>query len=352
MLNKPSPARSLPEVSVRHGSVGGGDSMWRREFMVLVGSAIIGWPRSAWARASQPVIGVVGSASSGGPVPGSEAAFVQGLKDAGFIDGQNVSIEWRWAEGRYGRLPSLIAELVHRPVAALVAFDAPTAAAAKAATETIPIVFTTGTDPVKTGLVESLSRPGGNVTGVTILITVLGPKRLELLHELVPSATRIALLVNPDNPNAEAYTPEIETAAETLGLRMEVLRATTEGDLETAFAEMQRRRVEALVLMPDPFLIAKRERLVALAARNAIPAIYPVREFMESGGLMTYGTRVGPLFQRAGRFTAKILRGAKPADLPVDQIMEFELVINLKAARALGLTVTPALLARADEVIE
>lgn len=326
--------------------------MWRREFIVLVGSATISWPRSSWAQVSPPVIGVVGGGSSGGPLPGSEVSFVQGLKDAGFIEGQNVSIEWRWAEGRYGRLPFLVDELVRRPVTVLVALDAPTAAVAKAATGTVPIVFAIGTDPVKTGLVESLSRPGGNITGVTILITVLGPKRLELLHELVPLATRVVLLVNPDNPNAEAYTPEIETAAQALGLQMKVLKATTEGDLEGAFAEMERRHVEALVLMPDPFLIAKRERLVALAARTAIPAIYPVREFVQSGGLISYGTRADSLFARAGRYTAKILQGGKPADLPVDQIVEFELVVNRKAARALGLTVPPALLARADEVIE
>ena len=249
-------------------------------------------------------------------------------------------------------MPSLAGELVSRGVAVIVACDAPAASAAKAATKTIPIVFVTGADPVKTGLVDSLSRPGGNLTGVTILISTLGPKRLELLRELLPSTSTIALLVNPSNPNV-VDAPETEAAANALGRRLEVLTASTEGDLEAAFTTMVRRQAGALIVMPDPLFFARREQLVALAARYAVPTIYPAREFTENGGLMSYGTNLSlDLAQQAGTYTGKILRGAKPADLPVQQSIRLELVINLKTAKALGLTIPPTLLARADDVIE
>jgi putative ABC transport system substrate-binding protein len=284
--------------------------------------------------------------------PGAMAAFVQGLKDTGFIEGKNISIEWRWAEGQYDRLPSLAGELASRGVAVIVAWDAPASSAAKAATKTIPIVFETGADPVKTGLVDSFSRPGGNLTGVFLLVSMLGPKRLELLRELVPSISTFALLVNPGNPNV-VDAPETEATANTIGRRLEVLTATSEGDLEAAFTTMAKLQVGALIVMPDPLFFLRRAQLIALAARYALPTIYPAREFTVDGGLMSYGTHFSlDIIQQVGTYTGKILRGAKPADLPVQQSIKLELVINLKTAKALGLTIPPTLLARADDVIE
>jgi putative ABC transport system substrate-binding protein len=281
-------------------------------------------------------------------------AFVQGLKDTGFIEGKNISIEWRWAEGQYNRLPSLAGELVSRGVAVIVGWDGPAAFAAKAATKTIPIVFLTGADPVKTGLVDSFSRPGGNLTGVTLLVSMLGPKRLELLRELLPSISTIALLVNPSNPNVGADAPETEAAANALGRRLEVLKASTERDLEAAFTTMVTRQVGALVVMADPFFFLRRAQLIALAARYALPTIYPARNFTVDGGLMSYGIFVTlgmDLAHQVGAYTGKILRGAKPADLPVQQSIKFDdLVINLKTAKALGLTIPPTLLIRADVI--
>ena len=238
-------------------------------------------------------------------------------------------------------------------MAVIVAFDAPASFAAKAATKTIPIVFVTGADPVKTGLVDSFSRPGGNLTGVSVLISILGPKRLELLRELLPSTSTFALLVNPDNPNVGADAPETEAAANAIGRHLEVLAASTEGDLEAAFTTMVRRQAGALIVMPDPLFFVRRAQLVALAARYALPTIYPAREFTENGGLMSYGTNLSlDLAQQAGTYTGKILRGAKPADLPVQQTIRLELIINLKTAKALALTIPPTLVARADDVIE
>jgi putative ABC transport system substrate-binding protein len=323
--------------------------MRRRECITLLGGA------AAWvslARAQEPrwVIGYLG----GGSFAGERlrlAAFVQGLKDTGFIEGNNISIEWRWAEGQYDRLPSLAGELVSRGVAVIVAGDAPASSAAKAATKTTPIVFMTGADPIKTGLVDSFSRPGGNLTGMLILVSMLGPKRLELLRELLPSTTTIALLVNSSNPNA-VDAPETEAAANAIGRRLEVLTASTDRDLEAAFTTMVKRQAGALVVMPDPFFVARGEQLVALAARHAMPAIYPIRLFTALGGLMSYGGNFIELNQQAGIYVGKLLKGAKPADLPVQQTVKFELVINLKTAKALGLTIPPTLLARADEVIE
>ena len=325
--------------------------MRRREFISLLGGAAA-WVSPANAQEPRRVIGFLASGSSDA-FPGLLAAFLQGLKDTGFIEGNNISIEWRWAEGQYNRLPSLAAELVSRGVAVIVAWDAPAAFAAKAATKTIPIVFGTGADPVKTGLIDSFSRPGGNLTGVTSLISTLGPKRLELLSELLPSTSTIAFLVNPNNPNVAADAPETEAAANALGRHLEVLTASTEGDLEAAFTTMVRRQAGALIVMPDPLFYARREQLVVLAARYAVPTIYPTREFTENGGLMSYGTNLSlDIGRTAGTYTGKILRGAKPADLPVEQSIKLELVINLKTAKALGLTIPPTLLIRADEVIE
>jgi len=325
--------------------------MRRREFITLVGG-VAAWASPARAQEPRRVIGFLGSGSSDS-FPGGLANFVQGLKDTGFIEGNNISIEWRWAEGQYDRLPSLAGELVSGGVAVIVALGAPAASAAKAATKTIPIVFATGADPVNTGLVDSFNRPGGNLTGVFVLATMLGPKRLELLRELLPSISTMALLVNPSSPDVAALAPEAEAAANAIGRRLEVLTASNERDLEVAFTTMVKRQAGALVVMPDPFFTVRREQLVALAARYAVPTIYPIREFTEIGGLMSYGTNLSlDLLQQAGTYTGKILRGAKPADLPVQQSIRLELVINLKTAKALGLIIPPMLLARADEVIE
>jgi putative tryptophan/tyrosine transport system substrate-binding protein len=323
--------------------------MRRREFITLFAGAAA-WVSLARAQEPRRVIGFLGSWSFAGERL-RLAAFVQALKDTGFIEGNNISIESRWAEGQYNRLPSLAGELVSRGVAVIVALDAPAASAAKAATKTIPIVFVTGADPVKTGLVDSFNRPGGNLTGVVILLSMLGPKRLELLRELLPSTTTIALLVNPSNPNV-VDAPEAEAAANAIGRRLEVLTASTERDFEAAFTTMVERQAGALVVMPDPFFFARREQLIALAARYAVPTIYPWREFAVAGGLMSYGGNFIELNQQAGIYVGKLLKGAKPADLPVQQTVKFELVINLKTAKALGLTIPPTLLARADDVIE
>ena len=321
--------------------------MRRREFISFLGGAAA-WVSPARAQEPRRVIGFLGSGSPD-TFPGPLAAFVQGLKDTGFIEGKNLSIEWRWAEGQYNRLPSLAGDLVSRGVALFVTFDAPASSAATAATNTIPIVFLTGADPVKTGLVDNFSRPSGNLTGVFQLVSELGPKCLELLHELLPSTSTFALLVNPSNPNVVS-APETEAAANVIGRRLEVLTATSVGNLEAAFT-MVKRQAGALIVMADPLFFARREQLVALAARYAVPTIYPARDFAEKGGLMSYGTRF-ELAQQAATCTGRILRGAKPADLPVQQGFKLELVINLKTAKALGLTIPPMLLARADEVIE
>jgi putative tryptophan/tyrosine transport system substrate-binding protein len=298
------------------------------------------------------VIAVLSGFEASGQIPGSIPAFYQGLKETGFVEGRNVSIDFRWADGHYDRLPSLVAELVARNVSAIFAYDLPSAFAAKAATKTIPIVFATGADPVKVGLVESLARPNSNLTGMSIFISVLGPKRVELLHELLPALDAIALLGNPDNPNFQADVTDIRTATDVLNQRLEVLGARTGGDLDAAFATMVQHRVGAVIVVPDPFFISRREQLVELAAHHTIPAIYPLRLFIDLGGLMSYGSNVLVLSRQAGIYIGKILNGAKPVDLPVQQSTEVELVINLKTAKALGTTVPASLLTRADEVIE
>jgi putative ABC transport system substrate-binding protein len=297
------------------------------------------------------VIGVLSSMSYSS-LHDSERAFVEGLKASGFLEDRNISIEWRWAEGQYNRLASLAGELVRRDVAVIVAWDVPSAFAAKTATRTIPIVFSIGTDPLSLGLVDSFNQPHGNLTGLTTFLSSLGPKQLELLHEFLPDSSRVAFLVNPDNLNSRIDASEIQAAADALGQHLEVLTASTENELDEAFTTMVHERIDALLVKPDPFFIDRCKRLVALASRHALPAIYSLPIFVEVGGLMSYGTDVVPAYQQAGIYAGKILRGAKPADLPIQQSIKFKLVINIKTAKALGLTVPPSLLARADEVIE
>src|SRR5215469_3934114 len=320
--------------------------MRRRDFVTFLGGAL---SCVTIRRAQEPrrVIGVLGSAA----IPGSEAAFIKGLEVAGFLEGENISIERRWADGQYDRLPTQAAELGNH-VAVIVAFDVPAAIAAKAATKSVPIVFLTGADPVKLGLVDSLKQPGGNLTGVTNLLSALGPKQLELLHELLPSLTRVALLVNPSNPNSRMDALAVQAAADAYGQHLEVLAASTQNQLDTAFDIMVRQRIEAILVKGDPFFIDQRERLAALAARYAIPAIYSLAVFVKVGGLMSYGGALLDSYRQEGIYTGKILNGAKPADIPVQQSTTFELEINLKTAKALGLGVPPSLLIRADEVIE
>jgi putative tryptophan/tyrosine transport system substrate-binding protein len=324
--------------------------MRRRDFVTFLGGATA-WVAAARAQEPRRVIGVLGSASYGA-FPGTEAGFFEGLRAVGFIEGRNISIEWRWAEGQYDRLSSLAGELVGRDVAVLVTFDAPASFAAKAATKTTPIVFLTGVDPVEIGLVQSFSRPSGNLTGIYNLVAGLGPKHLDLLHELVPTASMIVLLLNPRNPNAHAYVLQTQAAADALGLRLQMLTAHTEADLEAAFGIMVQQRADAMLVTADPFFIAQREQIVALAAGHAIPAMYAFRWFTDDGGLMSYGAAVRGFYQQLGTYAGRILKGAKPVDLPIQQNTKYELVINLKTAKALSLIVPPSLVARADEVIE
>ena len=324
--------------------------MKRREFITLLGGAAAAWPLAARAQQAMPVVGFLNSASADGYAI-SARAFRQGLKDTGFVEGQNVAIEYRWAEGQYNRLPALAADLVHRRVDLIVA-NGVAILPARAATTTIPIVFTTSLDPVQLGLVASLSRPGGNVTGVTSLNVEVGPKRLELLHELAPAVNLIGLLVNPNNPNAQTLSRDLQAVAGKLGLQLHVLHASSERDFDRVFAELVQRRAGALVIGPDAFFTSHSEQLAALALRHALPAVYQFPEFTAAGGLMSYGSSVTELYQTAGVYTGRILKGDKPSDLPVQQMTKVELIINLKTAKALGLTVPLPLLGRADQVIE
>jgi putative tryptophan/tyrosine transport system substrate-binding protein len=322
----------------------------RREFIAGLGSAA-GWPVVVRAQQlAMPVVGFLNSASPDGYAP-YVAAFRQGLKETGYVEGQNVAIELRWAEGQYDRVPAMAAELVRRQVAVIVA-NSPGVMAVKAATATIPIVFTTATDPVQIGLVASLNRPGGNITGVTQLNVEVAPKRLELAHELVPAATVIAVLVNPASPNFETELKDLQAAAHILGLRLQVLHASTERDFDTVFATLVQLRVGALVIGNDPFFFSRSEQLGALTLRHRIPAIYQPGGFITTGGLMSYGGSTEDIYHTAGLYTGRILKGEKPADLPVQQATKVKLIINLKTAKALGLTFPLTLLGRADEVIE
>jgi putative ABC transport system substrate-binding protein len=323
--------------------------MRRRDLMAYSAGIAITWVSSARAQQRMPVIGYL---DSGSPEPDRVAAFRRGLNETGYIEGQNVAIEYLWAQGQYDRLPGIVADLVGRQVTVIVARGVPTVQAAKAATATIPIVFTLGVDPVQFGFVASLNRPGGNITGV-VLLAELAAKRLDLLHEMLPTASIAALLVNPTNPaNAEAQTTGLRDAAQSLGLQLHVLPASSASEIDGAFTKLVELRASALVVAGDPFLTSRRAQIVALAARHAVPAIYAWREFAAAGGLMSYGPDLADGSRLAGVYTGKILKGASPADLPVQQAVKIELVINLKTAKTLGLTIPLNLLARADEVIE
>jgi len=327
--------------------------MRRRDFIVLMGGAAVVRPLTA--RAQQPTTPVVGFLHTGEAAAFVHllAAFKQGLKEVGYIESQNVAIESRWAEGHYDRLPALAAELVRWPVSVLVAGGGEaSASAAKAATTTIPIVFSVGGDPVKDGFVSSLARPGGNMTGVNILAAEVEAKRLGLLHELIPDAALIAYLVNPDYPLSAANIVEVKNAVRQIGRQILVLEARTENEIERAFSAMVQARVSALLVGAEPYFNSRRNQIVALAAQRSIPAIYEQREFAVAGGLMSYGTKITEAYRQLGAYAGAILKGAKPADLPVIQLTRFEFVINLKTAKKLGLAVSPDVLSIADEVIE
>jgi putative ABC transport system substrate-binding protein len=326
--------------------------MRRREFITLIGGAAVGWPRIA--RAQKPAMPVIGYLSGGSPGPRTQgiAAFRQGLEETGFVEGRNVTIEYRFANAQYDRVPELTADLIRRQVAVIFAQADLAVFAAKAATTTIPIVFYSGGDPVRTGLVPSLNRPGGNVTGVTIFGVDLISKRLELLHELLPNAAVIALLTDQNNADALGQLGEVQEAARRLGLQLVVLNARTASDIDMAFMALMQQRANALVVGSGALFTDRRDQLVALAARYAVPAIYDGREDVEAGGLISYGNSRPDAYRMAGVYIGRILKGAKPADLPVVQSTKFELAINLKTAKALGLTVPPTLIARSDEVIE
>jgi putative ABC transport system substrate-binding protein len=327
--------------------------MRRRDFITGIAGSAAAWPLAARAQQpAMPVIGFLNGQTAQAFAP-ALAYFRRGLNEAGFIEGQNVAIEYRWAEGRPDRLPPLAADLVQRQVAVIAATGGNySALVAMQVTSTIPIVFTSNDDPVKRGLVASFNRPGGNVTGVSWFNAELGPKRLGLLHELVPNATSVALIFNPNNPESARQPAELQEAARAIGLQLVVLTATTAADIDTVFTAMVQNRVGALVVGSDPFLFNRRAQFAALAAQHAIPTIYSSREMAGADGLMSYGNSLADAYRRAGIQTARILKGAKPSELPVDQATKFELIINLKAAKALGIEIPATLLARADEVIE
>jgi putative ABC transport system substrate-binding protein len=326
--------------------------MKRRTFITLLGGAAA-WPLGAFAQQpALPVIGFLNSAS-GDLFRQFVRAFHQGLSETGYVEGRNVAVEYRWAEGQYERLPALAADLVRRQVKVIAATGGnPSALAAKAATTTIPIVFNMGDDPVKAGVVASLNRPGGNLTGVSMLNTELQQKQLEVLHELIPSATNVGLLINPTGPNTESVSTLAQAAARALGLQMHIVHASTEPDLDAVLARLQQLQVGALMIGPDPFFTSRLQQLAALSIRHSMPAIYSNREFPVAGGLMNYGISITDVYRMIGVYTGRLLKGEKPANLPVQQVTKVELIINLKTAKSLGLNVPLPLLARADEVIE
>ena len=323
--------------------------MRRREFITLLGGAAT-WPLAAHAQ--QPAMALVGLLTGSQQDDRWLGALRQGLKEAGYIEGRNVAIKHRSADGHFDRVPTLAGELVADPVALIIAIAPSAALAAKAATATIPIVFMTGADPVELGLVSSLSRPDGNVTGVSFLVKTLAAKRLELLRELVPGATLMGFLFNPTNPASEPETRDVQAASRALGLQLQILHASSERDIETAFASFAQQRIDAILVAGDSFFLSRGDQLIAAAARHAIPTSYQLREFVAAGGLISYGTDLIAAYRLAGVYAGRVLKGERPTDLPVQQSVKFELVINLKTAKALGLTVPPSLLAIADEVIE
>jgi putative tryptophan/tyrosine transport system substrate-binding protein len=327
--------------------------MRRREFIALVSSGVAGWPLAARAQpTAMPVVGFMSGRSSDGSARFA-AAFQKGLSEIGYADGQNVRVEYHWLEGQYHRIPSLMADAVHRRSAVIAVLSNDAALAAKSATITIPIVFGASEDPVKLGLVDSIARPGGNATGINFLFTEVVAKRLGLLHDLVPKAVRIAVLVNPANAsNAEATLREVQEAARAIGLEIVILNASTSREIEAAFATLVRDRADALFVAPDGFFASRRVQFAILASHHRIPASYSIREYVEAGGLMSYGPDLVDMFRQVGVYAGRILKGAKPADLPVVQSSKFEFVINLQAARALGIEVPNALLLVADETIE
>jgi putative ABC transport system substrate-binding protein len=329
--------------------------MRRREFISLIGGSVAAWPLAA--RAQQPAMPVIGVVHAGSPETeaGSRIiAFRHGLNESGYIEGQNVTIENRWAEGRHDRYPDLVADLIRRKVSVIVTgANTPASLVAKAATSTIPIVFGAGQDPVKLGLVASLARPAGNATGVNFFIAELAAKRLGLLREMIPGMVRLAVLVNPTNAsNAESTVKDVQTAASTLGLQVQIFNASIRHEIDAAFTNLVREQIDALFVGPDPFFNSRRVHLAVLAARRAIPATYAGRDYAEAGGLMSYGSDLADAHRQIGVYVGRILKGAKPADLPVVQTSKLELVINAQTARTLGIDVPPTLLARADEVIE
>jgi putative ABC transport system substrate-binding protein len=325
--------------------------MRRREFITLAGGAVAAWPLAVRAQQAIPVVGFLHYASPDTFAHIAEAVR-RGLKEAGYVEGQNVTIEYRWADGHYDRLPALAAELVQRQVTVITAGGNVAAQAAKATTAIIPIVFTSGADPVWSGLVASLSRPGANLTGASLVAAELAVKRLEVIRELLPHARVVAMIVNPNYPGAESEMAEVEAAGRTIGLQIQKVTAGDASALETAFATINQMRVDAVTVGTDGFFVTRREQIAGLAARYTVPGIYPFPDFPVAGGLASYGASLADAYRQAGVYTGRILKGAKPADLPIMQPVKFELIINLKTAKALGLTIPPAMLSRADEVIE
>lgn len=324
--------------------------MKRREFFGVVGGAVA-WPLAASAQQPMPVVGFLNGGSPEGYAP-MVAAVRQGLKETGYVEGQNVAIEFGWAGGKYDRLKALASDMIRRQVDVIAATSTPAALATKAITSTIPIVFTTGADPVELGLVASLNRPGGNVTGVSFLVNELTSKQFEMLHKLLPKDSLFGFLVNPDVAFAKSQIKDAEDAARSLGLQLLVLNAKTEDEIDAAFNTLVQRKAGGLVTISEPFLNSRRDQLVALAARHSLPTLYPVRDYVEAGGLVSYGTSIVGAYREVGVYAGRILKGEKPADLPVVRPTKLELVINLKTAKALGIEIHPQLLATADEVIE